>query len=182
MNLPKKNINLLPRGDLEKKPWGRFLKWALHWGRHIIVFTELIVVLSFVYRFKLDRDLATLHNSVNSKQQLVESFSELENNARFLQQRLSFIQQKEAESLRPTDVLDQLNKLTPVDVFFTELELKKGILSIKGSSLSNTGLNTLINSLKANKQFTQINLSSIKSKGQQNAALQFELSTTIKEE
>jgi hypothetical protein len=50
----KKTINFLPEDELEKSPIGRFLKWALKAGRYIIVLTELIVVVVFISRFRLD--------------------------------------------------------------------------------------------------------------------------------
>jgi hypothetical protein len=65
--MPKKEINLLPKEEFEKKPLGKFLVWALSIGRYIVIFTELIVILAFLSRFKLDRDLADLNQSVREK-------------------------------------------------------------------------------------------------------------------
>ena len=49
-------INLLPKTEFELSFWGRFIKWALSTGRYIIILTELVVIIAFMSRFKLDRD------------------------------------------------------------------------------------------------------------------------------
>jgi hypothetical protein len=69
--MPKQEINLLPREEFEKKPIGKFLTWALSIGRYIIIFTELIVILAFLSRFKLDRDLSDLNQSIREKQAVI---------------------------------------------------------------------------------------------------------------
>ena len=67
MNPLKLKINLLSKKDLEEKALGRFLKWSLSFGRYIIVGTEIIVLIAFFSRFKLDRQLTDLHEAINQK-------------------------------------------------------------------------------------------------------------------
>lgn len=181
MTLSKKNINLLPEGEFEKSPIGKFIKWALHWGKHIVIFTELIVIASFIYRFKLDRDLVDQKGNLQIKLQEVESYSGFEKEVRFLHKRLDFIHQTDTERLKPDFIISELIKITPSDVVYSDLTIKEGLLTIKGISLSGIGLNAFINNLKNNNSFSNINISSIKSKGQQDPTLEFELSAFIKE-
>jgi hypothetical protein len=54
------NVNLLPQDPFFETVFGRFLKWALSIGRYIVIFTELIVILSFASRFTLDRMVTDL--------------------------------------------------------------------------------------------------------------------------
>ena len=62
MAAPKKHeIELLPKEEWEKTSFGKFIKWTLNVGRYIVIATELIVILAFVSRFKLDRDLTDLY-------------------------------------------------------------------------------------------------------------------------
>ena len=181
MTLSKKNINLLPASDFEKSPIGKTLKWALHWGKHIIIFTELIVIVSFIYRFKLDRNLIDQKGNLQQKLQEVESYADFEKEVRFLHKRLDFIYQTDTERLKPDLIINELNKITPSDVVYNDLSIKEGLINIKGISLSSIGLNTFINNLKNNPIFSKINISSIKSKGQQDPTLEFELSASLKE-
>lgn len=181
MTLSKKNINLLPQSDFEKGPIGKFIKWSLHWGKHIIIFTELIVIASFIYRFKLDRDLVNQKDDLQQKLQEIESYAALEKEIRFLHKRLDFIYQTDTERLKPDLVINELIKITPPDIVYSDLSIKEDLINIKGISYSNIGLNAFINNLKNNSIFSTINISSIKSKGQQDPTLEFELSASLKE-
>lgn len=175
----KRTINLLPKDELEKTPIGRFFKWSLTVGRYIVIFTELVVILAFISRFKLDQDLAKLHEEVKHKQTIVSSFEELENDVRLLQKRLEIIKKTGQESLRPYLLITELSKLTPIDVSFEELTIREKSILIKGSSLSNVGLSTFLNGLQTSNQFSQINLETVSSKGRKDPTLKFELSAQL---
>ena len=179
MNLPKKNINLLPKSELENTLIGRILLVILTWGRFILIFTELTVVSAFVYRFKLDRDLTALNEAISSKQQVLMSYLPLENDVRFLQQRLAYIKQVQTANLPATTIANELNQLTPKEVTYSELIINPDNLSIKGTSLSNIGLNTFIYNLKSASRYNQINFNSINSKGNKDPSLTFSLNMQI---
>lgn len=175
----KKTIDLLSKEGLEKTPIGKFLQWGLTFGRYIVIFTELIVIIAFLSRFKLDRDLAKLHEEIQEKQAIIVSLEELENDVRFLQKRLEFIKKTELESLKPAPILEELSQITPIDLTFSELEIKTDSTSIKGNCLSKIGLSTFLNGLKSNERFSQIELGSISSKGKKDPTLKFELSAKL---
>lgn len=182
MSRLKKTINLLSKDELEKTPIGKFLKWTLTLGRYIVIFTELIVTLVFLVRFKLDRELVKLHEEIKQKQTIIASFEELEYNVRFLQKRLEIIKKIETENLNPSLVLEELSKIIPIDIVFNELTIQNKSISIEGNSLSNVGLNTFLNGLKSNKLFSQINLESISSKGKRGPTLKFKLSAKLEKD
>lgn len=78
-------VNLLPPSEFEESFWGRFLKWAVTTGRYIIILTELVVILAFLSRFKLDEDLRNLNEQINgqvaflsSQQPQVDQFLKLQ--------------------------------------------------------------------------------------------------------
>jgi len=177
---PKSTINLLPKTDLEKSPIGKFLKWALNFGRYIIIVTELIVILTFLFRFKLDMDLAKAKESINKNQAIITSYKKLENNVKHLQQRLKYINKIEQQGLFPSSILDELSKITPIDIIFSSLNISNNRISIKGKSLSKVGLNTFLYGLQSSEKFTQLDLESISSKGKQNPTIDFELSVNLK--
>ena len=68
--MPKKltplSINLMP--GRETSFGEKFLNWSLTFGRYIIIGTEIIVLVAFFSRFKLDRDFIDLHDQVKEKQ------------------------------------------------------------------------------------------------------------------
>ena len=67
----KTTIEFIPQEDWEKTSFGKFLKWLLNVGRWIVIVTELIVIIAFVSRFKLDRDLTNLNEKVKQKQAII---------------------------------------------------------------------------------------------------------------
>jgi len=173
----KKNLNFLPEDELEKSPAGKFLKWLLGAGRYIVVFTELIVVLTFLARFKLDRELINLHEEISQKQAILASSSDLEKEIRLLQKQLAVIKEKESQSLASSSFLKELAGLTPLDLAFSELRLQPESAVLSGTSLSGAGLATLVQKLKANQHFQAVNLEKVFSEGKQNPALQFRIET-----
>ena len=175
----KKNINLLPKEELEKTTIGKFIKWALGIGRYIIIFTELIVIVAFIARFKLDQDLTRLREEIQKKQTIINSYAQFEQKVKFLQKQLAFIKRTEGESLSASQVLSELSQITPIDVVFSELSIAQNQIIIKGSGLSNIGLNTFLNGLKNSKNFSQINLENVVSKGIKDPTLKFELSAKL---
>src|SRR3989344_9255692 len=93
--MPK--VNLLPKEELETKPFGRFLKWALSYGRYIIVTVELIVFLVFFSRFIYDRELADLNDKIEQKQAIVASAQEFEDRFRAIQNHILYIETLDAD-------------------------------------------------------------------------------------
>lgn len=179
MAAPKKTINLLPGDKLEKSPLGRFLKWALHFGRYIIVFTELLVMLAFFSRFKLDRDLQVLQEEIEKKQHIITASSELEQEVRFLQERLVLIKKFQVQTGIPQTTINYLGKIIPLDVFLSELEIDKRDVNFKGTSLSYAGLATFINGLQINSIFDSVDFNSVASSGEKDAALEFQMSASL---
>lgn len=180
MAIPPKNINLLIKQELKKSSFDKILNWALTVGRHILIVTLSISILTFGYRFKLDSDLAKINEQIKQKQDTIASLQELETNIRFIQKRLNLI--KTIETNRPdfNIILSELSKITPLDLTFNELTINQKSITAKGICLSKNGLSTFLNGLKINPKFTDISLDTISSKGEQDPTLQFSLSANIK--
>lgn len=182
MAAPKKTINLLPGDKLEKSPLGRFLKWALRFGRYIIVFTELLVMLAFFSRFKLDRDLVELQEEIKKKQNIITASQELEQEFRFLQQRLALIKKYQKQTGSPQLVLDSLGQIIPLDVFLSQLEIDQNEVFFNGTSLSYAGLATFINGLQKNSVFERVDFNSVSSGGEKDPSLEFKMAVGLARE
>ena len=92
MPAPKLDINLLAQTNINAKPLGKFLKWSLTYGRYIIIGTQIIVLLAFLSRFKLDQDLSDLHTKIDEKVNILEALAPIENNTRLLQDKTFYCQ------------------------------------------------------------------------------------------
>ena len=74
-------INLLPQSEFGQTFWGRFLKWAVSTGRYFLIFVELVVIIAFMSRFKLDKDLADLADNIAGKKAVLEAAYATEQNS-----------------------------------------------------------------------------------------------------
>lgn len=175
----KKNINFIAREGWETTSLGKYLLWALTLGRYVIVLTELIVIVVFLLRFKLDKDLAVINEEIKDKETLISSSQDFEKEAKYLQQRLVAIRAIEQKSFKPTLVLTEISKILPQAVTFLGLQVDNGGIRLSGTSQTNSDLATFISGLKASGKFTKIDLTSVSAKGEAGQALKFQLSTAL---
>lgn len=171
------NVNLLP-GE-ETKKTGKFFTWVLTYGRYIIIGTEIIVLLAFLSRFKLDRDLTDLHQSIAQKQEVVLAAQDLEKEVRSLQNRLAIIKKLEKQRDFPPELLTAFEGLTPADVTLTEFSLDTSKITLTATALSNAGFTTFLNNLSASSYFGDISLDNV-GKPKDGAGIEFKISASLK--
>lgn len=173
------NINLLPGEDLVKKgPWGKFLSWVLTYGRYIVIGTEIIVLLAFFSRFKLDRDLTDLHRAQSQKEAIILSNRNFETETRSLQNRLKMISDLLKQRRAPKNLLSALANLTPQDVVLSELVFDQKKLALTATAGTNDGFNIFLNNLSASSLVANINLDAI-DKNQKGPGIEFHLSADL---
>lgn len=178
--MPKKEINLLPRDEFEKKPFGKLLIWALNVGRWIVVFTELIVILAFLSRFKLDRDLVDLYESIKAKQTIITSYSTFEKDFRFLQNRLLLTSKIDSGNFSAVNLISSVSQFTPVDVALSKVALSEGVVTISGAALSEAGLKTFLKGLSQFSLLTDISLANVTKQKEGEGSIQFSLTAKLK--
>ena len=66
----------------------QFIDWALTYGRMIVMFTEVIALGAFLFRFGLDRQLVDLHDKIKRDEQYIGAYQNNETTYRNLQNRL----------------------------------------------------------------------------------------------
>lgn len=173
------DINLLPREELGEKPLGKFLTWSLTYGRYIIIGTEIIVLLAFLSRFKLDRDLTDLHQSINQKQAIILGARDLELEVRSLQDHLAIIKKLGEKRGLPSKLLSTFEGLTPSDVTLTGFSLDASKITLTAVTLSNESFTTFLNNLSASAHFSDISLDSV-GKAKSGEGIEFKISMTLK--
>ena len=175
----KQKIELLPQEEWEQSGLGRFLKWTLNVGRYIVIATEVVVVVAFISRFKLDRDLTNLHEEIKKKQTIIEANHEFQQNFLFLQTRLNTISQIENEQAITATAVENLVPLIPQDVSLSNLICSGPTVSMTATALSESGLATFINNLRNSPKFSQVQLSGISTGTQGGLGIQFTLKTEV---
>jgi hypothetical protein len=154
-------VNLLPKDPFLHSPIGKFLQWSMSIGRYLVVFTELIVILSFLSRFKLDRDLTDLNEEIEVQKQTILSYADTEDRFNSVKTKLDLIQRvQENQTILPA--LNFLEKSLPIDVKLNQINFSAQGWNINGSALSAQSLRvTAVRVLAANPD-ALVSLSEIK--------------------
>ena len=184
MAAPKKSpattIEFIPQEDWEKTSFGKFLKWLLSVGRWIVIVTELIVILAFLSRFKLDRDLTNLNESIKQKQTIINSSASLEKEFRFLQKRLTVIESLQKSQNEASQVLDIFAELTPVGIQLSNFSYLDKKVTLMASANSDLAFATFLKNLKESPQLKSLSIAKVSTNEEQGGTIIFNLKTELK--
>lgn len=135
-----KLVNLLPRSDYGATWWGRFLGWALSAGRYIIILTELVVILAFLSRFKLDKDHSELAERIAGKKNVLEALAASERE--FIRTRSRLEATGEMMKLQPafSEVVGEVETTVPGGVKFSSLSILGKTMVVTGTANSEADL------------------------------------------
>lgn len=174
-NVP--DLDLYPEDPFYESPIGRILRWAVSVGRHIVIFTEVVVIVSFVSRFTLDRQLTDLNREILQKQSIVESYDTLEEDVRALQTKTVDVAAILDQQGR-YEVMSVIQQLTPDDVAYNQISLRRERLNISGTIRSNRSLEILIDRLKQTPEFESVSITNIQSGDARDPGISFAISLT----
>ena len=177
---PKTKIEFIPQEDWERTSFGKFLKWLLNIGRWIIIVTELIVIIAFISRFKLDRDLTNLNEEIKQKQAIVTSYSDFEEEFLFLQKRLSTIEGLRKTQIEANKVIDVFAQLTPVGVKISNLTLAAKEISLIATANSEFSFATFLKNLKNSSQIKDVSISNVNISEEFGLGISFNVKAKIK--
>lgn len=167
-------INLLPQDPFYETPLGRVMAWASTIGRYLVIFTEVIVIISFASRFKLDRDLTDLNSAIQQKSFIIDSYGNLENDVRLAQKKTDFlIQQKTAYNA--LEILDILSASLPQDVALTLVQVYPQEIQVTGSALTPEAIAQLVRLLQRQPTVSALYMDQIKSNQQGAAGFEFSM-------
>ncbi len=179
MTALKDQINLLPKDKWEVGVVGKLLKWALHVGRFVVVFTELIVILSFLYRFSLDRKLTDLNEERKQKQTVVASYTDLENKFRQLQLQLKTVKEVEDETLKVDEILTSISLMTPIDTSYETITINQESVSLEGQTLSEIGLATFLAKAQNDQRYEEVVVENVSSASDKSQAIEFRVNLSM---
>lgn len=173
-------INLLPQDPFFNGMVGRILQWSMGAGRYIVIFTEIVVILSFVARFTLDRQVTDLNEDLYSQIQQLEGMAQQEAAFRLAQAQLTQVK-KNQEISNILDVFGVLNTVVPQDVVLNRLSVSQNSISLESSALSQSGFITFINNLQLSPQFNTIRVGKVESRGGNQPGFTFSLTAATRE-
>lgn len=175
------NLNLIPKDPFFQTALGKTLRWALSVGRYIVIFTELVVILSFLARFSLDRQVTNLNDDLHQKQRIIESYGSVEQNIRLAQYKIDQHQQLEQRT-NLAEVFPALTQITPFDIAMEELVIKPASVVMTGRALSQQSLNTLISNIQLSPQFFNVTVGKIEIGQTDEPGFEFQISADTKEQ
>jgi hypothetical protein len=156
-----KSVNLLPPSDFELSLWGRFLGWVVTIGRYVIIVTELVVIMAFLSRFKLDEDIRTLNQDVGSKKNFLESSSPSEANFRQTQARLLAVEKMLNYQWQPDEALLKLAIEIPKESKLSSLLLTSKQVVLSGYTVDENILGKMMNQIDQDEKWISIDLTNM---------------------
>lgn len=174
------DINLVPKDPFFQTTLGRALQWALSAGRYIVIFTELVVILSFAARFTLDRQITDLNTEIKKSEVTIKSYGELESIFRSVQTRIDTVKAIDQE-VNIVDVFQNLKEVTPQDVILEQLSITPTSVTIRGNTLSQDSFSLLINNLQLSGKFFDITVSRVEAGEEKQPGFTFSIAANTKE-
>ncbi|HOI04925.1 MAG TPA: PilN domain-containing protein [Candidatus Woesebacteria bacterium] len=172
------DVNLVPKDPFLETAIGRSLKWTVNVGRYIVIFTQLVVIVSFLTRFFLDRQVTDLNVTINQQKNAIEAYHDLEENFLFVQAQIADVKQLQQES-NLIEIFPILNETIPDNVILDELTIKPNEVLFTGIALSQEALNVLVNNVKLSPYFTDIAMDKIESRGENLPGLTFDMRAKV---
>lgn len=173
-------LDLYPEDPFYATPIGKILRWAVSVGRHIVIFTEVIVIVSFFSRFTLDRQLTDLNRQIVQKQAIVESYDTLEADVREIQEQTEDIATILGQQGR-YEIMETVQQVTPGDVTYDQISLRREKLNLSGTIRSNRSLELFIDRLKEVPEFESVSITNIQSGDPRDPGITFAISLTYSE-
>jgi len=145
------------------------IKWALTFGRLLIILVEIIAFSAFIYRFSLDRKLIDLNDKIKQDQAIVVSIKDREATYRNLQERIAKTQEISTKGKVYENILADIVKTTPPELSYNSLTVEDGRFGAEIGVTSISALTEYINSLKANPQISSVSITGIDNNSQTNS-------------
>lgn len=159
--MPAKTINLIPQSDFDQTPIGKILRWALTYGRYIIISTEIIVLLAFISRFSLDRKITDLNDEIEQKSAIIKANQGFERQFRNLQKRTNEIGTVLSNQQDIVGILNHFAQITPPGITFKNFSLSNGSITINALAQSENDMAVWIKELKTSPKLSDVSIGTI---------------------
>lgn len=156
------SINLA--GNKQISLFDKFMNWTLTIGRLIVIVTEVVAVIAFVYRFSLDEKLVELHSAIKQQQNIISVLKNDESKYRNLQDRLALAATFSAKGIKTNQTFTNIVGLMPSQAIINNLILNKDRVNIDVNVTSVSSLANFIDPLKGYSGIKSISIDNIENK------------------
>ncbi len=175
----KKSVNLLPRDAFEVSTLGVVLEWALVFGKWAVIVTQLVVMGAFLWRFALDRELTDLRKAIARDVAVVNSYEQVERDFVLAQKQVTQVKTTLAQQQRMLTILDDIQRVTPSDIWYDRITLSSSTLLLTAYSASLSGFGQFLTAVQRDPLFTGVRLEKVESSSARGAQMQFDVSLTL---
>lgn len=142
----------------------RFVNWALTIGRVVVIFTELIALTAFLYRFSLDRQLIDLHSKIKQEQAVVVYLKDNEDTFRSIQNRISLAANFGTVAIGKIKLLGDVVSFAPSGMVFNSLSVQEDRIRVNANTNSVSSLSEFVNKLRSYSKVGSVIVEKIESK------------------
>jgi len=162
--MPKKlpSINLVKTRHVDF--FEKFISWALTIGRLVVIITELIALICFVYRFSLDSQLIDLHSKIKQEQAVINFLKKDEETYRNLQDRLSVAGTFSTLGLEKIKIFNDVLGFTPQGITYNDFSLSSDQLRMTANVESVFALSNFVELLKKYPKIDSISIDKIENR------------------
>lgn len=168
-------VNLMPPSEFESSFWGKFLKWAVSTGRYMIILTEMVVIVAFLMRFKLDEDLRSLNEQIGGQVMLLQAFSPEEAAFRRVQTKINLGKKILDNRTKPAELLAYMDSRTPDGVMIKKRLIKPDEISLSALTLDQQAMADLMSTLSADARWKTVEVTELV--GDKSNGIKFTLKT-----
>ncbi len=154
-------VNLLPPSEFELSFWGRFLKWAVTTGRYIIILTELVVIIAFLSRFKLDEDLRNVNDGINNQVSYLDLQMDKETEFLRLQKKLNLADKMLLNRLKGAERMDYVESSLPVEVVPSRISITKNETVVTAATLNEKAMGKMLSVFSKDPNWKSVDLTEI---------------------
>lgn len=160
---------------------GVVLAWALTFGKWAVIVTQLIVMVAFLWRFALDRQLTNLRKEIDQQKAIIASYSQVEGSFTMMQKRVAFASAAYQQQAKLAKTIEILQAVTPQDVWYDRLSVTNKSVNLTAYSSSLPGFSLFLAALQRRPEFTSVSVGSIEDGGTKGAQLRFDMTLGMRE-
>ncbi len=155
-------INLLRKKEESLNK--RILYFTTHYLRYILVITQLVIIVVFFYRLKVDQEVVDLSEAVKQKEEIITVSYPLLQEAKLVDRQIGVIKNV---AKKEDFFLDEFNYIThsiPEGISLKHLSFNKEGVNVKGSALTAASLEFFYKKMREDGKFCKVNLKGVNKK------------------
>ncbi|MBI4004678.1 hypothetical protein HY358_00915 [Candidatus Roizmanbacteria bacterium] len=157
----KYHINLFPRR--EKNIIDKGIYFSFHYLRYILVITQIVVIIVFFYRFKVDQEKIDLKEALTQKEEILLISEPIVKEARIIEKKVGDIHVLLKNQLQFSDAFEYVLSIFPEKITLHKLAISRDDgLELTGKTTDVNVVRAFYNRLIKDKRFLGVELSGIK--------------------